>query len=73
VYITTPNFDCDDRRRAGMAWDAICADHYQYFTAATLKRALEMTGFQVRWIAKTGSLGRDEAGGKTLRCTAVTR
>ena len=73
VYITTPNFDCDDRRRAGMAWDAICADHYQYFTAATLQRALEMTGFQVRWIAKTGSLGRDEAGGKTLRCTAVTR
>lgn len=73
VYITTPNFDCDDRRRAGMAWDAICADHYQYFTATTLTRALEMTGFQVRWIAETGSRGLNEPGGQTLRCIAVTK
>lgn len=71
VYITTPNLDCDDRRRAGMGWDAICADHYQYFTATTLRRALEMTGFRVRAIVEIGSLGRNERGGKTLRCVAV--
>jgi 2-polyprenyl-3-methyl-5-hydroxy-6-metoxy-1,4-benzoquinol methylase len=73
VYITTPNFDCDDRRRAGMAWNAICADHYQYFTVATLTRALETTGFQVRWIAETGSRGINEPGGNTLQCIAVTQ
>lgn len=56
-----------------MAWHAICAERYLYFTAETLKRVLDITGFQVHWIVETGSLGRDEAGGKRSDAIASFR
>ena len=40
VYLTTPNFDCFDRRILGMAWPVIHREHLTYFTPKILLSAI---------------------------------
>jgi len=48
VYLTTPNFDCFDRRILGMDWPVIHREHLTYFTPQTLISAIhEKTGLTV--------------------------
>jgi len=45
LLLTTPNFGGLSRRLLGMRWRVIDPEHLGYFTAATLRRALERAGF----------------------------
>jgi 2-polyprenyl-3-methyl-5-hydroxy-6-metoxy-1,4-benzoquinol methylase len=48
VYLTTPNFDCFDRRFLGTAWPVIHREHLTYFTPQILISAIrEKTGLTV--------------------------
>ena len=48
LAITTPNFDAVSRFVLGKNWDVISPlEHMYYFTAQTLGRLLEQTGFEV--------------------------
>jgi tRNA(Met) C34 N-acetyltransferase TmcA len=48
VYLTTPNFDCFDRRILGMDWPVIHREHLTYFTPQTLISSIrEKTGLIV--------------------------
>lgn len=41
VYLTTPNFDCLDRRLMGAEWPVIHEEHLSYFTPRTLSAMIE--------------------------------
>jgi 2-polyprenyl-3-methyl-5-hydroxy-6-metoxy-1,4-benzoquinol methylase len=41
LYLTTPNFDCADRRILSEAWGPIHPEHLTYFTPATLRDLVE--------------------------------
>jgi SAM-dependent methyltransferase len=45
LLLTTPNFGGLSRRLLGMRWRVVDPEHLGYFTTATLRRALERTGF----------------------------
>lgn len=45
LLLTTPNFGGLSRRLLGMRWRVIDPEHLGYFTAATLRQALELAGF----------------------------
>ena len=45
MLLTTPNFGGLSRRLLGMRWRVVDPEHLGYFTAATLRRALERAGF----------------------------
>jgi 2-polyprenyl-3-methyl-5-hydroxy-6-metoxy-1,4-benzoquinol methylase len=45
LLLTTPNFGGLSRRLLGMRWRVVDPEHLGYFTAATLRRALEQAGF----------------------------
>jgi SAM-dependent methyltransferase len=45
LLLTTPNFDGLSRRLLGTRWRVVDPEHLGYFTAATLRKALERAGF----------------------------
>jgi SAM-dependent methyltransferase len=45
LLLTTPNFSGLSRRLLGMRWRVIDPEHLGYFTAATLRQALQRAGF----------------------------
>lgn len=59
LYVWTPNFDSLTRRIYGQHWGAVVFPwHFSYFTAATLSRMLEVTGYRVDSLATRNLLLR---------------
>lgn len=55
LYITTPNFSALSRRLIGQNWSVVnYPEHLNYFTPATLRRALESAGLSVTACRTTG-------------------
>jgi SAM-dependent methyltransferase len=51
VLVEVPNFDTWSRRLLGRRWRQFIADHFHFFEPATLRRALERSGFTIRHLA----------------------
>lgn len=45
LLLTTPNFDGLSRRRLGISWRVVAAEHLGYFTPGTLRAALLAAGY----------------------------
>ncbi len=55
LYLTTPNFNSIGKTIAGSDWSVVnYPEHLNYFTPATLHKALGIAGFQVRSSRTTG-------------------
>jgi SAM-dependent methyltransferase len=58
VVISTPNFDCWERRRFGSAWFHLdLPRHRTHFTPGSLRLALTKTGFEVASVETSGDAG----------------
>ena len=50
LLLTTPTFGGLSQRLLGMRWRVVDPEHLGYFTAATLRQALERAGFTRVWV-----------------------